>query len=244
MLESCAAMKRDFLPPAAPSTSCVIASVCDAEGWRAVCAGAASCRCHAVELRLDLLPEDFFASVLQLEAQNCPMPLLLTLRHASEGGGRSMPEELRRMRALALLPYASALDWEIAQMEGAAELLAAAREAGVTLVASSHDFEQLPPVEELLAQEERARSLGADVVKFAFRLNCEADLLAGVELLRRATGPMAVMGMGPLGPVSRLLYAQYGSCLTYGYMGKAPTAPGQWPASLFMEALAQLQPAF
>ncbi len=228
-------MSNAFFPPAGTSLSCVIASVCDLAGWRAVRQAGAEMPCHAVELRLDLLPADF-------EPAPCGKPLLITLRHSSEGGSRPMAEADRRARALSLLPHAGALDWEIAQMDGAGALLAAAREAGVVIVASSHDFERTPPLEQLLAQEAHARALGADIVKFAFRLHSEVDMLMGVELLRRASGPMAVMGMGPLGPVSRLLYAQHGSALTYGYIGTAPTAPGQWPAALFVDALSRLSP--
>ena len=46
------------------------------------------------------------------------------------------------------------------------------------------------------------------------------------------------MGMGPLAPASRLLAAQCGSLLNYGYLGTGSTAPGQWPARLLKEALA------
>ena len=89
----------------------------------------------------------------------------------------------------------------------------------------------------MLEREREARAAGADIVKFAFRLQTLDDMMVGVELLRRADGPMAIMGMGPLGPVSRLLYAQHGSCLVYGYLGETPTAPGQWSAGLFRRAL-------
>ena len=122
----------------------------------------------------------------------------------------------------------------------AGELVQAAKAAGVLLIASNHDFEKTPPLEVLLEREAAARAAGADVVKFAFRLNCVDDMMVGVELLRRATGPMAVMGMGALGPVSRLLYAQQGSCLVYGYLGNTPTAPGQWSAELFRQSLQHL----
>ena len=77
-------------------------------------------------------------------------------------------------------------------------------------------------------------------MKFAFYVHSAEDMMVGVELLRQSSGPMAVMGMGPLGPVSRLLYAQHGSCLIYGFMGDAPTAPGQWSAELFRQSLNHL----
>ena len=47
------------------------------------------------------------------------------------------------------------------------------------------------------------------------------------------------MGMGPLAPASRLLAAQLGSVLNYGYLGSEPTAPGQWSARFLKEAVNQ-----
>ncbi len=212
----------------------------DADTWRAVTTPTAILPCNAVELRVDLMPKDM--PLDELAARRCSKPLLLTVRHASEGGGRAMEEPARRALALSLLSSAAALDWEIARMEGAESLLRAAHDTHVVVVASAHDFEKTPPLAQLLDQERRARASGADIVKFAFRLHSGDDLLVGAELLRRATGPVAVMGMGPLGPVSRLLYAQLGSVLVYGYLGEAPTAPGQWSAKLCLEALANLEP--
>ena len=46
------------------------------------------------------------------------------------------------------------------------------------------------------------------------------------------------MGMGPMGPVSRLLYSQLGSCLVYGYLGDREAAPGQWHVSVSYTHLA------
>ncbi len=48
--------------------------------------------------------------------------------------------------------------------------------------------------------------------------------------------------MGPLAAVSRLLCAQCGSVLNYGYLGKEATAPGQWAAGALKEAIARLEP--
>jgi 3-dehydroquinate dehydratase-1 len=48
------------------------------------------------------------------------------------------------------------------------------------------------------------------------------------------------MGMGPLAPVSRLLCAQCGSVLNYGYLGETATAPGQWDAAILRAAVARL----
>jgi len=41
--------------------------------------------------------------------------------------------------------------------------------------------------------------------------------------------PLAVMGMGGLGFGSRILFAQCGSVLNYGWLHR-PNVPGQWSA--------------
>lgn len=215
----------------------VVGSVPDWQTWCSV-AKVATLPCDYVELRADALPAELSAE--QVLAVRPAAPVLLTARHAAEGGLRAWTEEERLRVALQLLPMAAAVDWEVAMLPHATELVQAAKAAGVTLIASNHDFEKTPTLEQLLEREAAARAAGADIVKFAFRLHTAEDMMVGVELLRRATGPLAVMGMGALGPVSRLLYAQHGSCLVYGYLGDTPTAPGQWGAEQFRRALQQL----
>lgn len=212
----------------------VVGSVSSAEAWQTACV-AETLPCDVVELRADGLPAD--TDWAALAQKRCCRPVLVTVRHESEGGLRSMDAAERVAIGRALLPMAAALDWEIARLEEAAELLAEARAAGVVTIASAHDFEQTPSLESLLEKEQHARSLGADVAKFAFRLHSAENMMTGVELLRRASGTTTVMGMGALGAVSRLLYAQHGACLVYGYLGDTPTAPGQWSAELCRRSL-------
>jgi len=212
----------------------VVGSVSDLAAWQAACA-AESLPCDVVELRADGLPADTdWAALVQMR---CCRPVLVTVRHADEGGLRTMSTAERVQIARSLLPLAASLDWEIAQLPEVPELVAEARAAGVPVIASAHDFEKTPALDSLLEKEQQARSLGATVAKFAFRLHRAEDMMTGVELLRRATGPTTAMGMGPLGAVSRLLYAQHGACLIYGYLGDTPTAPGQWSAALCRQAL-------
>lgn len=213
----------------------VVGSISDWQTWCAASGAEVAAQCDWVELRVDALPAEVAEKGASATRPSCP--LLVTVRHESEGGCRPMSEEERKALAMKWLPMATALDWETARLAEAADLVAAAKSARVLLVASNHDFEKTPDLATLRQREALARSLGADVVKFAFRLNRAEDMMVGVELLRSATGPMAVMGMGPLGAVSRLLYVQHGSCLIYGYLGDSPTAPGQWSAELCKRAL-------
>ena len=59
----------------------------------------------------------------------------------------------------------------------------------------------------------------------------------GLDLLARATGPVAVMGMGPQAAQSRLLYGRQGSRLVYGYLGNSPAVPGQASAEFLQTHL-------
>ena len=215
----------------------VVGSVSSLAAWQTTCA-AEALPCDVVELRADGLPADTdWAALAQMR---CCRPVLVTVRHESEGGLRPMSTAERVQIARTLLPLAAALDWEIAQLPAVPELVAEARAAGVPIIASAHDFEKTPALETMLEKEQQARALGATVAKFAFRLHSAEDMMTGVELLRRSSGTTTAMGMGPLGAVSRLLYAQHGACLIYGYLGDTPTAPGQWSASLCRQALNEI----
>lgn len=222
--------------------SLVVGSVSGWDAWKqAISTENTPQACDILELRVDTLPQEI--SPAELLALPRPLPVLVTVRHQDEGGAREMQDEERQDLAKSLLPMADAIDWEIAHMETAQELLKSAHQQGVIVVASAHDFEKTPSLESLCSLADKAISLGADVVKFAFRLHGPDDMMVGVSLLQKYTHPMAVMGMGPLGATSRLIYNQYGSVLTYGYLGDTPTAPGQWSAALCKKALSQLLPA-
>lgn len=234
-----AQMKRATQPDLYPSL--VVGSVSGWEAWKAaIAAPQTKDACDVMELRADTLPVDI--SVADILAQPRIKPILLTVRHADEGGARPMNEEQRMWWAEQLLPIANALDWEIAHWDTAQPLLEKARDQGLPLVASAHDFEKTPSLTDLCTLADKAISQGADIVKFAFRLHSMQDMQVGTKLLERYQHPVAIMGMGPLGATSRLIYSQYGSVLTYGYLGNTPTAPGQWSAQLCKLALAQLLP--
>lgn len=232
-----------FLHPSQrPYPPLVVGAVSDWETWLSVSEPGADPECDIVELRVDALPSTI--TTAQLLERRCVKPLLITLRHASEGGCRPNWEETDRIEfARQLLPMADLLDWEIARIQEAKSLLSEARKRGITLIGSSHDFIDTPAVSTMLALEDKARAQRMDIAKFAFRLNAASDMSVGCELLEDARGPMALMGMGELGPTSRLLFSQLGSCLIYGYLGSKPSAPGQWKAGDFRRALGTLVPS-
>jgi 3-dehydroquinate dehydratase-1 len=195
----------------------------------------ASTDCDLIELRLDALGAG--ARVKNFRSRHeIRLPILLTARHPAEGGARERTCAERLELLQSGLATAAAIDVEIRSLDELAPVWSEAGGLGVKRIASFHDFDSTPGLEVLRDKLAAALAAGADVAKFAFHLREARDLAVVSALLRGpAALPLSVMGMGPLAPASRLLAMQLGSCLNYGYLGGAPTAPGQWPAGLLRE---------
>jgi 3-dehydroquinate dehydratase I len=168
-------------------------------------------------------------------------PLLLTVRDAAEGGRRRLHPDERARLFLQFLPQASFLDLEIASLAKLARVLAAARRARVGLVASFHDFDGTPTVRKLTVLAGKAVDAGAEVFKVATTTNEPVALARLLEFIGTEKRlPVAAMGMGELGLVSRLSLAAAGSILNYVSLGSAAVR-GQWPAELFRRRWQELR---
>jgi len=208
-------------------------------------ADAASVRdsCDIAEIRLDLIMNEAAGVEPALWRHLPDIPLLFTARRQDEGGLRALGAADRTRLLESVLDQAAWIDIEVASIGEMGGLLEILTTRGVPWIASLHDFERLPDTAVLENAVNLARDAGASVFKAAARLCGPADLasLAGFQLADHGL-PVATMGMGPLAAVSRLLCAQCGSVLNYGYLGKTATAPGQWNAALLKETIARLEP--
>ena len=188
----------------------------------------------AVEVRVDALPRP--PSAQQVAALS--VPAIVTVRRLDEGGVRPISEEERVAHYLALLPAAAAVDIEVRAARRLRKVLEAARHERKAVILSFHDFEATPSLAILRRVSARARRAGASVVKIAAKTESPADVARLLVLLDEASEPLAVMGMGALGRASRLLFAQAGSTLNYGWLDK-PQVAGQWSAGEYLEFLAR-----
>jgi 3-dehydroquinate dehydratase-1 len=194
--------------------------------------------CDVVEFRVDTWPE--LAEEGLQRAGECAVPVLVTVRRPDEGGQNSLSAAERLRLAHMFLPAVQLLDVEIASLSEMPGLVQAARAAGVVVVASFHDFSGTPSLEALKRKRDAGIAAGADMVKFAATLHGVADIATLAALLEEPDHPpLSVMGMGVLGRVSRLLFAQLGSVLNYGWLDR-PTVPGQWPAARLRELIREL----
>ena len=197
--------------------------------------------CDIAEIRLDLIHAEKPHPNASLWEHLEGFPLLFTARTIEEGGAISTHAETRMSLLRCTLDAATFIDIEVASISEMSELLDELTQRNIPWIASYHDFQKLPSNAALQHAVQKAKDAGAYAFKAAATLETLADLARLAEFQLEDHGlPVATMGMGPLAPVSRLLCAQCGSVLNYGYIGHSPTAPGQWDSSLLKLAISRL----
>lgn len=191
---------------------------------------------------LDLLEVRLDAFDAAPDLRGISAPILATVRAPEEGGRNALNARERGSRYLAVLEHATAIDVELASARALTGVLAAARERKCRVVLSFHDFAGTPTLAALRAMQRRALRAKADVFKVAVTPRTPGELAALLALLEAPPLPTAVMGMGPLGKVSRLAAAACGSVLNYGWIER-PNVAGQWSARELRARLAELRSA-
>lgn len=117
------------------------------------------------------------------------------------------------------------LQWPPDPMRHLVEL---AQQTGCKVIISHHDFELTPSRDELLRIRESCFEAGADLVKLACMVKDPADSARLLGLLGDASSSTLVVGMGPLGVITRLVAPLLGAPFTYASLERGKeTAPGQ-----------------
>jgi 3-dehydroquinate dehydratase-1 len=203
------------------------------------------------ELRLDYiahLPEEKIVDAARKAAAASALPLIATLRLPREGGARQdgvVADEKRREAVFkAVLPHVQAVDIELSSPI-LAEVAAAARKAGVTVIVSYHHFQSTPSLSRLRALAQLAKAKGGDVVKIVTTAATPVDLERLIALLQDRPGfPVAAFAMGKHALLSRVVSHYFHSCLLYGALaekrGQVPAAPGIPTLAELKTALTQL----
>ncbi len=189
---------------------------------------------------------DFFeaiadtAQVTELAAcirQAAPgMALLFTRRWSGEGGEAIVLGEeqvIALYRAVAAGGHVDMVDYEMSheprRVNAVREL---AREHGIKLILSFHDFKATPSGNTLAQRFSQAQQLGADVAKVAVMPHDMQDVINLLAATWRASQALSIpvvgMSMGSLGAVTRLCGGAFGSAMTFA-VGQSSSAPGQMP---------------
>jgi 3-dehydroquinate dehydratase-1 len=177
------------------------------------------------ELRLDCLVKE---SKIESGARRLRAPLIITARHPAEGGRNMLSDDLRRELLLRFLPIARLVDVELRSARPFGTVLEQARRLGLGTIISFHDLKTTPSLGSLHAKARRAAQLKPDLFKAATRTDTRIQLTILLRFLASPSPnlPMAIMGLGRLGPISRLLFAECGSALIYAAIGR-PQVEGQ-----------------
>ncbi len=166
-----------------------------------------------LELRLDLLsPEE------QKKASQFPslvdLPVILTCRRVADGGKCSLSERSRRSLIIQTLEKGAFEYVDIEDDVKKNDVELAAREKGVKIIRSYHDFEKVP--EDIFSRIQSLSKRG-DIAKIAVTPHSISDVITLFRINRELTDtPKIVIGMGDWGVCTRILYRKMGSILTFG----------------------------
>ncbi len=179
------------------------------------------------ELRLDRLAG--IVGRVETKLPKLRAPLIITARHPNEGGSGRLSLRQRRALLSRFLTHADYLDVELRSARALRALLAIAKRKNVRRIISFHDFKSTPSARLLVARAHNAKALRADIFKVATRTDTPTELGRLLEFItkNRVNVRLAVMGIGRLGAISRVLLARAGSVLIYASLGPATDVEGQ-----------------
>ncbi|WP_437616224.1 type I 3-dehydroquinate dehydratase [Erwinia sp. V71] len=177
-------------------------------------------------------------------------PLILTFRTKAEGGAKAISDADYGKLYLALIKdhFIDLLDVEMFRNADVVhQLVAAAHQAGIKVIMSSHDFQKTPSSRDIVSRLRQQDALGADILKIAVMPHSPEDvltLLNASEHIREkySRKPLLTMAMGGTGAISRLSGEVFASDLTFGMIGEA-SAPGQLDVARLHQVLAVIHQA-
>jgi len=179
------------------------------------------------ELRLDRLAD--MVDDVESALPKLRRPLIITARDPHEGGANKLRLRQRRDLLARFLNHAEYVDVELRLASALLPSFGLAKNKNVRRIISFHNFKSTPSARILSAKAREARSHGADIFKVATRTDTPMELGRLLEFMisSRLDLALAVMGIGKLGAISRVLLSRAGSVLIYASVGAATDIEGQ-----------------
>ncbi len=202
-----------------------------------------------IEWRVDWFQDVFnhdklIAAAKKLRDTVKDVAVLFTFRTAAEGGERAISkedyEELNK--AIISSGYVDLVDVEVFMDEELCKRVCEfAKENGVKVIGSNHDFDKTPAKDEIVDRLKHMQKVGVDIPKIALMPKDAGDLImllcATYEMKSKfADRPIITMSMAGVGVLSRLAGEVFGSALTFGTVGKS-SAPGQMDVDTLNEVM-------
>ena len=182
--------------------------------------------------------EDIIRVIGELRGVLEEMPLIFTFRNENEGGKKSLglSEYMQLLAEIIVSRKADIVDVEafkagLLDTDYMEELVVFAKEYGVKVLASNHDFSRTPSEETIFSTLRAMSRLKVDFVKIAVMPENMQDvlsLLSASEMFGawEESIPFIAISMGELGRISRYCGEKTGSAITFGALGEE-SAPGQ-----------------
>ena len=179
---------------------------------------------EAVELRLDYLTPEERENAFRFPSM-VEIPVICTHRRVQDGGKFSGSEKQRKAELL------KALDGNFAYVDieedvKKCELDEKARSKGIKIIRSYHDFSGIP--NDIYSRVLTLKKRG-DIAKIAVTPQGILDTITLFNAEKELKDvPKIIIGMGPYGVATRILYRRMGSILTFA--SDCEAAPGQLKA--------------
>lgn len=204
---------------------------------------------NLVEIRSDfLLSDGFNPDECMGFLRQLGIPFLFTLRSPKEGGRINLTSDARLdyiEKAISFDP--ACIDIELSTiLENkfrSKELIEKAHSRDIGVIVSYHDFNVTPDLGTLEKIAGEEANSGADILKIATYIKETADILSLLEathsVRKSHLKPMAIMGMGKLGRITRIASVSLGSDLVYADL-VGSSASGQVPYNRMREMVETL----
>lgn len=196
---------------------------------------------NLVELRLDYL--DNFLEIGKLK--KIKKPRISTCMPVWEGGKFKGSENERAEILLSAIEFSNYVTIELRTRKSLRDpLIKKAKERGVKVIVSYHDFNSTPEKKEIMKIIKKEHSAGADIAKVAFMPKNYADVLNAMYALveNKLKIPVIAISMGKIGKISRVIAPALGSYMAYASAGKGKeSAEGQLTVKELKEVLKILE---
>jgi 3-dehydroquinate dehydratase/shikimate dehydrogenase len=167
-----------------------------------------------LEMRLDCFSE-FSVHSLDLFRRSLPLPVIFTLRKKTDGGECCLQgsERLQQIKRLMMLKP----DYFDIESEEGEELFLTLKKhyPQVQLIASHHDFQQMP--KDFFSLLDSMPKKGVDIHKIAAMAPSSLDALRMLQFLKKTRGKVVGLAMGEKGQFARILSPIFGNRMIYGY---------------------------
>ncbi len=187
-----------------------------------------------LEVRVDLFTEPFATvwEYIKSIKSAIDLPIIGTIRET----GNNRDSRLDQFEQI--IPFVDAVDIEL---DAAINRDVISRAAGLSVIVSEHDFEKTPSVDGLEEIVERAKKMGADIIKIAAMARNKKDVTRLLTFTETRPENLVTISMGEIGALSRIVAPLFGSLFTYGFVTEA-VAPGQVSLDTIIEQLKLFYP--